>query len=142
MRVRKPEDEPFEIMLIPMIDCMLVIIIFFLVATTMKNKQKELPVELPDAAAALTVVQPLDIFVIGVDKTGKVFLSSGNRIEPVDTERLQQELHQLAQADSGHQVRIDADRNARFLDVLRVLDACSFEGLRNIGFHTRSESAR
>lgn len=142
MRVRKSEDEPFEIMLIPMIDCMLVIIIFFLVATTMKNKQQELPVELPDAAAALTVVQPPDVFVIGVDKTGKVYLGSGNRIEPVDTERLQRELHQLAQAGPERKVRIDADRNARFLDVLRVLDLCTFEGLRNIGFHTRSEGVR
>ena len=34
-------------------------------------------------------------------------------------------------------VRIDADRNARFEDVVRVLDLCTFEGLRNVGLHTR-----
>ena len=43
MRTKKPDEEPFEIMLIPMIDCLLVIIIFFLVATTLKNRAKELP---------------------------------------------------------------------------------------------------
>lgn len=142
MRVRKTEEEPFEIMLIPMIDCMLVIIIFFLVATTLKNKQKELPLELPEAGAALTVVQPPNVFVIGVDKTGKVYLGGDTFMEPVDNERLHRELRQLAQASPNRKVRIDADRNVRFEEVVRVVDLCTFEGLRNVGLHTRSERAR
>jgi biopolymer transport protein ExbD len=142
MRVRKPDDEPFEIMLIPMIDCMLVIIIFFLVATTLKNKQKELPLELPGAGSALTVVQPQDVFVIGVDKTGRVFLGGDNFVEPVDNERLHRELRQLAQASPNRKVRIDADRNARFEEVVRIVDLCNFEGLRNVGLRTRGERAR
>ncbi len=137
MRVKKTEDEPFEIMLIPMIDCMLVIIIFFLVATTLKNKHKELPLELPDAAAALTVVQPENLFIIGVDRAGKVYLGGDAGVEPVDNERLHREIRQAAQSGSGRRVRIDADRNARFEDVVRVLDLCTFEGLRNVGLHTR-----
>lgn len=142
MRVRKPEDEPFEIMLIPMIDCMLVIIIFFLVATTLKNKQKELPLEMPDARAALTVVQPPDVFVIGVDKAGRVFLGGDSFMEAVDNERLHRELRQLAQSSPDRKVRVDADRNARFEDVVRIVDLCTFEGLRNVGLRTRGERAR
>jgi biopolymer transport protein ExbD len=141
MRVKKPEEEPFEIMLIPMIDCMLVIIIFFLVATTLKNKQQELQIELPDARAALTVVQPPDVFVIGVDKAGQVFLGGDNFMEPVDTERLHRELRQVAQATPNRKVRIDADRNVRFEDVVHVMDLCAFEGLHNLGLHTRGETA-
>jgi biopolymer transport protein ExbD len=142
MRVRKPEEEPFEIMLIPMIDCLLVIIIFFLVATTLKNKQKELPLALPDASAALTVVQSPDVFVIGVDKAGQVYLGGDTFMEPVDNERLHRELRRLAQAAPNRQVRIDADRNVRFEEVVRVVDLCTFEGLRNVGLHTRGENAR
>ena len=92
MRTKKPEEEPFEIMLIPMIDCMLVIIIFFLVATTLKNRAKELPLELPESAAAISVEQPPDLFIIGVDKEGRTYLGSDERIEPVDTERLHQRI--------------------------------------------------
>ena len=142
MRVRKSEDEPFEIMLIPMIDCMLVIIIFFLVATTLKNKQLELPLELPDASAALTVVQPPEVFVIGVDKAGKVFLGNDTFMEPVDNERLHRELRQIAQASPNRRLRIDADRNVRFEEVVRIMDLCAFEGLRNVGLRTRSEQGR
>ena len=142
MRVRKPEDEPFEIMLIPMIDCMLVIIIFFLVATTLKNKQQELPLQLPDASAALTVVQPPDVFVIGVDKAGKVFMGGDSFMEPADNERLHREFRQLAQTSPQRKVRIDADRNVRFEEVARIVDLCTFEGLRNVALRTRSERAR
>lgn len=142
MRIKKPEDEPFEIMLIPMIDCMLVIIIFFLVATTLKNKQKELPLQLPDAGAALTVVQPPDVFVIGVDKSGKIYLGSDSFMEPVDNERLHRELRQIAQSNPDRRIRVDADRNVRFEEVVRVLDTCTFEGLRNIGLHTGNVKER
>jgi biopolymer transport protein ExbD len=142
MRIKKPEDEPFEIMLIPMIDCMLVIIIFFLVATTLKNKQKELPLQLPDASAALTVVQPPDVFVIGVDKSGKIYLGSDSFMEPVDNERLHRELRQIAQSNPDRRIRVDADRNVRFEEVVRVLDTCTFEGLRNIGLHTGNVKER
>jgi biopolymer transport protein ExbD len=142
MRIKKPEDEPFEIMLIPMIDCMLVIIIFFLVATTLKNKQKELPLQLPDASAALTVVQPPDVFVIGVDKSGKIYLGSDSFMEPVDNERLHRELRQIAQTNPDRRIRVDADRNVRFEEVVRVLDTCTFEGLRNIGLHTGNVKER
>ena len=127
MRTRKPEEEPFEIMLIPMIDCMLVIIIFFLVATTLKNREKELPLDLPESAAALKIEQPPDLFIIGVDKEGRPYLSTGDRIEPVDTER---------------RVRIDGDRNARFEDIIHMLDLCQFEGLTNVGLHTKTQPAQ
>src|SRR5438093_4383803 len=114
MKVKKPEEEPLEIMLIPMIDCMLVIIIFFLVSTTMKSHEKELPLDLPTANAALSIEQPPDLFIIGVDRQGVPYLSTGDYIEPVDTERLHQRVREVAQADPNRRVRIDSDRLTHF----------------------------
>ena len=88
------------------------------------------------------MVQAPDVFVIGVDKAGKVFLGSDSFMEPVDNERLHRELRQVAQATPNRKVRIDADRNVRFEEVVRVVDLCTFEGLRNVGLHTRGEKAR
>jgi biopolymer transport protein ExbD len=139
MRVKKPEEEPFEIMLIPMIDCMLVIIIFFLVATTLKNRAKELPVDLPPSLAAQNVEQPPDVFIIGVDKAGQYYLNTGDLIEAVDIERLHQRIREVARANPGQKVRIDGDGDARFQDIIHVVDLCQFEGLKNVGLHTRSE---
>jgi biopolymer transport protein ExbD len=139
MRTRKPEEEPFEIMLIPMIDCMLVIIIFFLVATTLKNREKELPLELPESAAAPSIEQPRDLFVIGVDKEGRTYLGSADRIEPVDTERLHQRIREMAGLNPNQRVRIDGDRNTRFEDIIHIVDLCQFEGLKNVGLHTKKQ---
>jgi biopolymer transport protein ExbD len=136
MRVKKPEEEPFEILLIPMIDCMLVIIIFFLVATTLKSHERELPVDLPKASAALQIVQQPDIFVIGVDRQGVTYLSDNGFMVPVDTERLIQRVREVAVANPNRQVRVDADRDTRFADVIRVIDLCQFNGLKNVGLHT------
>ncbi len=142
MRTRKPEEEPFEIMLIPMIDCMLVIIIFFLVATTLKNREKELPLDLPESAAAPSIEQPPDLFVIGVDKEGRAYLSSGDRIEAVDTERLHQRLREVARLNPNQRIRVDGDRNTRFEDIIHILDLCQFEGLKNVGLHPRRQITR
>jgi len=140
MRARKPEEEPFEIMLIPMIDCMLVIIIFFLVATTLKQRAKELPLDLPESAAAVNIEQPPDLLIIGIDKDGRAFLGTGDRIEPVDTERLHQRIRDAARINPNQRVRIDGDRNTRFEDVIHILDLCQFEGLKNVGLHTQKNS--
>lgn len=139
MKVKKPEEEPFEIMLIPMIDCMLVLIIFFLVATTLKMTEKELPVDLPSAAGAMVAEPVPDLLVIGVDREGRPYLASDGIVEPVDTERLHQRLREAARVNPERRVRIDGDRNARFEDVVRVMDLCQFEGLRNVGLHTQGE---
>lgn len=147
MRVRKPDDEPFEINLIPMIDCMLVIIIFFLVATTLKDKKKdgdkprpELAVILPDSLSAASKDSPPDAFVIGLDATGRVFLAGDST--PADNAGLHREIRRVARAEGpDHEIRIEADRGARYEDVVRILDLCAFEGLRHVGFHTKAESA-
>lgn len=135
MRVKKVEDEPFEIMLIPMIDCMLVIIIFFLVSTTMKIHEKELPIDLPTASAALQVESPPDLFIIGVDRAGVAYLSTGDAMEPVNAQQLSQRISEVAKADPNRRVRIDGDRATPFEDVIRVVDLCQFQGLKNVGLH-------
>ena len=142
MRVKKPEDEPFEIMLIPMIDCMLVIIIFFLVATTLKQREKQLPITLPASAAALNIEKAPDLFIIGLDRQGRVYISTGDHVEQVDNERLHTRIREVALADPGRHIRIDGDRDARFEDIVRIIDLCQFEGLHNVGLHTQSDAAK
>lgn len=139
MRVRRGEDEPFEIMLIPMIDCMLVIIIFFLVATTLKQHSRELPITLPDSAAATQTEDRPEVLIVGVDRQGRTYLGDGSNARPVGTEELHRRLRETAQQNTARRIRIDADRAAAFESVVRLLDLCEFEGLRNVGVHTRAD---
>lgn len=135
MRARRPEDEAFEIPLIPMIDCMLVIIIFFLVATTLKHTEKELPIDLPVADASLDREVADDLLILGVDRSGQKYIRS----RPVSTEAMHRELQEYAQANPRQHIRIDADRLATYQSVVEVMELCQFYGLRDIGMHTRGE---
>ena len=62
MRIDIQEDDGIEVQMAPLIDCVFLLLIFFLVATTLKKIEKEVPLELPDAKlAAREVPRILDI---------------------------------------------------------------------------------
>ena len=74
-RRRRHEDE-MELNLIPMIDVMLILLIFFMVATTIKHGEKALPIELPKAEGAVEQRAADDLLVIGVDRAGNKYIGS------------------------------------------------------------------
>jgi len=137
MRVKQEEEEPFEIPLIPMIDCMLVLIIYFLVATTMKKMEKELPIELPDSGAAIQKEEVPQMIILGLDKAGNKYFNA----LPVTTEVFHQKVEEVAKTQPGARVRIDADKDSRYEDVIELVSLCQFQGLTGIGLHTRRETA-
>lgn len=133
MRLRHEEDEPIEVQMAPLIDCVFLLLIFFLVATTLKKIEKELPVELPESLAAIDVEAREDIFTIGLDTAGQTYLKA----EKVSLGMLRQQLQQAAAANPQQRVRIDTDRATPAQYVVHVLDLCAFEGLTNVGIHTK-----
>jgi biopolymer transport protein ExbD len=135
MRVKnKHADQDFEIPLIPMIDCLFVLLVFFLVATTLKKTEKELPLELPQSGAGLDVEQKDDVLVIGLDKVGQKYFGS----ELVTTETLHQRLAAAALEKPDRRVRLDADVATPYAAVVEVVEMCQFNNLRNVGFRTKS----
>lgn len=137
MRIRKRHaDQDFEIPLIPMIDCLFVLLVFFLVATTLKKTEKELPINLPLSGAAIDAEQKEDILVLSVDGKGQKYLGT----EPVSTEILHQRLTAAALADPNRRVRLDADVNTPYVAVVELIELCEFNNLRNVGFRTKNSS--
>ncbi|HEY5895896.1 MAG TPA: biopolymer transporter ExbD [Chthoniobacterales bacterium] len=135
MRVKnKHADQDFEIPLIPMIDCLFVLLVFFLVATTLKKTEKELPIDLPQSGAALDTEQKEDVLVIGLDRAGQKFFGS----EPVTTEVMSQRLASAALANPKRRVRLDADVSTPYAAVVEMVEMCEFNNLRNVGFRTKS----
>ncbi|HEY5752780.1 MAG TPA: biopolymer transporter ExbD [Chthoniobacterales bacterium] len=135
MKVRnKHADQDFEIPLIPMIDCLFVLLVFFLVATTLKKTEKELPIDLPQSGAALDTEQKEDVLVIGLDRAGQKFFRS----EPVTTEVMSQRLAAAALANPNRRVRLDADVSTPYAAVVEMIEMCEFNNLRNVGFRTKS----
>ena len=129
------EDEVDEIMMAPLIDCVFLMLIFFLVSSQMKKVEKELPVQLPDSVAALNVKASANMLVIGIDDKGRYYLGA----EPVSREALRTRLQNTAAANPNQRVRIDGDRAAPFQSLVNVLDELHFNGLNNIGINARIE---
>jgi biopolymer transport protein ExbD len=137
-RRRSGEEEAFEINLVPMIDCMLILLIFFMVATTIKHAEKVLPIQLPAASAAVDAAPANDLLTLAVDRDGRKYLRS----EPISTELLHRQLAQIAAANPMRPVRIDADRATAYERVVELIELCQFYGLRDVHFHTRSDAKR
>lgn len=133
MQVDLREDEAIEVQMAPLIDCVFLLLIFFLVATTLKKIDEELPLELPESAAAIEVQQPDQYTVISVDKNESFYVDG----TPISLGLLQSTLRQLGAAHTAPKIRLDVDENVPFKKVMQVLDILRFEELTNVGINSR-----
>ena len=134
---RGKEKEPLEINLVPMIDVMLVILIFLMVTTTY-SKYTELQINLPSAQAERQPERPNEITVL-VNAQGQYVI---NRT-PVPFRGVEQLSRELRRAgSSGAQkepvVVITADAGATHQSVIRVMEAARLAGLSQITFTTQA----
>ncbi|GGY59346.1 ExbD/TolR family protein [Pseudoduganella albidiflava] len=140
MRIDLGEDEAPEIGLVALIDCIFFLLMFFMVASSFKTPekeekpQKELPVVLPAAQMSLTraAAAPSPL-AIGVDKRGKYYLDGSK----VGVQELHDRLKAEAAKNAQRPIRIDGDEDARYQDIVHVLDLCQFEGFTRISMRTR-----
>ncbi|NRA40360.1 MAG: biopolymer transporter ExbD [Planctomycetes bacterium] len=134
MRTRFDEEE-LNVDMSPLIDCVFLLLIFFLVATTLKKIDKELPLDLPDAKATLDIQQPNEYGVIGVDREGIFYLDG----LPCTIEQMRTDLRAASQKDPEKKFRLDVDKNVAFHKVMEILDMLRFEKLTNVGINTRND---
>ena len=135
MRIRDIEDETPEVQMAPLIDCVFLLLIFFLVATTLKKIEKELPLDLPVSAAAIRTPTADDTLVVSIDREGHLFLGA----EPAGQGYLQQKFREVARENPQRRIRIEGDKAAPLQAVVQVLDLCSFEGLKNVRIKSKGE---
>jgi biopolymer transport protein ExbD len=134
VRIDLQEDEGVEMQMAPLIDCVFLLIIFFLVSTVMKKLEKELDVDLPKPATKISreVKKKPDMLIVSIDRQGKFHLGAN----PVSLELLHAKLKETALTNPLKRVRIDGDRYAPFESVVHILELCKLEGLMNVGIHT------
>ncbi|MDE3021573.1 MAG: biopolymer transporter ExbD [Pseudomonadota bacterium] len=125
MRVR---EEP-EVNLIPMIDVLLVILLFLMVTTTF-SKLGELSVVLPKASMAQT--RKLQSINIVIERSGRILV---NGQPPLG--QLSEALGKIADGNTGMLVVIDADAMSTQQSLITVMEAAREAGLDHIAFATR-----
>jgi len=134
---RGRHDEP-EINLIPLIDVLLVVLIFLMVTTTYA-RFSELQINLPEAKGDSAKEMPVQINV-GVDQQGGYAINE----TPTATgsvEGLVEALRAAAGSEKDPVVVISADAHATHQSVIRVMDAARRAGYPRVTFVTQSSES-
>ena len=132
---RGKAKEPLEINLVPMIDVMLVILIFLMITTTY-SKYTELQINLPAAQAERQLERQNEVAVL-VNAQGQ-YVVNRTPVPFRNVEQLAGELRRAAAALSDPVVVISADAAATHQSVIRVMEASRLAGLTQITFTTQS----
>ncbi len=130
-------EEP-EINLIPMIDVLLVIIIFLMLTTTYA-KFAGLDINLPTAEASKTSDTPNEI-AVAVTAAGQVLVDR-SPLANAEISTITEALRRVGGNRKEPVVVIDADAKATHQSVIDVMQAASLAGLSHISFATQSKSA-
>ena len=131
---RGRQREELEINLIPMIDVLLVILIFLMITTTY-SKFSGLEINLPTADAPPNKEQPNEINVV-VTASGEIMVNkvaTGGR----DIESIAAAMRRLTGAGKEPVVVINADAKAAHQSVIDVMQAAQQVGLSHISFATQ-----
>lgn len=135
MAVRYEEEEKVEVPLTSMLDCIFLLLIFFLVSSQLKKVEKELPIELPEANVTRSVKATPDLITVSVDSHGGLFVNA----KPVGSTGLRAALREAAAENPDRRIRLNGDIYAPFRSIVQVLDTCQGEGLTVVGIHTASD---
>ena len=133
MRFRKPTVEPLEINLTPMIDCLLFLIVFLLLATSF-NHFSRLNIILPEAEG-VALTEEKNSIEVAVQEDGS-YLVNGITLASSNEAELTSMLQQEAGSNRDMLFVIAADANATHQSVVRVMDIAGKLGFLNINIST------
>ena len=132
---RGKEKEPLEINLVPLIDVMMVILIFLMISTTY-SKYTELALTLPSAEAERQPERSNEVQVL-VNAQGNYVINK-NPVPFRSTDQLATELRRASANLQEPVVVISADATATHQAVVRIMEAARVAGLAQITFTTQS----
>ena len=132
-RPRTYREEP-EINFIPLIDVLLVILIFLMVTTTY-SRFSELQINLPTAEANQSGDRPNQINV-AVSANGQ-YVIDRNALAANDANTISVELKRAARGNPDPMIVINADANATHQAVINVMEAARLNGFNRITFTTQ-----
>lgn len=140
MRLKFEDDDKVDIQMSPLIDCVFLLLIFFLVTTMMKKWEMQIPLSLPPMTSALAdTKQGEEAVILAVDSEKQVYqvvghdaYSGQNTYLPVeDLDAFLTDLRNSRGAETP--VDVTAYRTVPVSTVIEIFDRCQIQGFT----HTR-----
>lgn len=130
MRRRLRDDVAVTFDFAPMVDIVLLLLIFFMLTSNLSSREKALPLDLPRASSS--VQQTPDLPLVSVNRSGAVSLNG----KATDISRLGRALRPLLKT-SGGLVGLRADERGNYGAVVRVMDVIKQAGGERLALGTR-----
>ena len=134
---RRNHDDDIELNFIPLIDVLLVVIIFLMVTTTFA-KLSEVKINLPIAEKNQVNEETAPIRV-EITEDGHYFINNEPLVS-TEIESIANVLRELAQDKQDTQVIISADANARHQSIINLMEAARKAMLSKVAFATKSNN--
>lgn len=126
MRIRtKQPDASIHLDFVPMVDTLFNLLIFFLLATTIKQAEREMNIALPSAGAGAPLTASLRELVVNVDAAGQIVVAG----RPMEPEALRDMVKGLVEGNPEQKVSVRGDRTTAYANVVRALDICKGAGV-------------
>ena len=134
---RGREREAPEINFIPLIDLLLVIVIF-LVVTTTYHKVSDIKINLPEAAQTPSQGRAPEPITVAVDASGN-YAINGRQVDFKSVENLGAALKNVATGQTDPMILINADVNATHQSVINIMEAARGVNFTRITFATQQK---
>lgn len=125
-------EEP-SINLTPMLDVVLLLIIFFMLSTQFREEEKQYDVQLPTVSDATALTGQPDEVVVNVAADGTVTVRN-ERLSLADLEAVMRLAHQKF---AGQAVIIRGDGSGEYQKIMDVMSACRRGGIKNLSLAHR-----
>ena len=123
-------DQPL-VMIIPMIDIMLFLLVFFMLGTIYMVQTNSLPVNLPQAATAAQETRP-NVVPITVLASGDVLFDK----DSLPNQHLAEKIRNALAQDKNSIFVLRGDKSARYESVVAVLDLLKKSGAARVSIAT------
>jgi len=122
----QPTGSDIAIDLTPVIDMVFNLLIFFLVATSFQQVEREMKIALPHATSAGPISAMLKEIVVNVDAAGGIIVSG----RPVAAEELRTLVNEAVAVNADQKVTVRGDRTTAYANIVAVLDICKGSGVQ------------
>ena len=121
----RPASSDIAIDLTPVIDMVFNLLIFFLVATTFHQTEREMKIALPQAIASGPISAMLKEIVVNIDADGRMIVNS----RAIGAERLRAIIKEAVAVNPKQKVTVRGDRRTVYSNVVAALDICKGSGV-------------
>ena len=135
MNFRTPQHrEGHGMNLVPLIDVLLILLIFFIVTFSMAQRENDLNISVPAADSGAPKDRQVGEIVVNIARDGSFKVNA----QVLSEEQLGQRFRDIFALNPKQAIILRADEETVYKNMFRVLDLCYQAGLYHVSFASRS----